>query len=569
MKSYPLTFLFLLALLSNFIASAARAENLEQYTARCETELEIPKNSITGFDCSTGLALSVTQLNTPCDSKALLKDIGCLDNSRLGVQTYSNPDTVGIWICRKYAGFDNPADQLYHDVAMIVHNRKNGKTCFFQNNLDPTSDGPIIPPPNNVTALSTWKTPQQTSADLCTQCHLNDPFIVTPHVAQAFATHNLTRFNTKGLYSVIGPDFVNFTKEIKRTEGCGGLCHFASTTVLESDASLKKWMAPGQLPSYFPFHFKPVTGQFYSLHSNGQIKGFNGINGGSCNNNGTSCPHWSLLDTNANIASIVASTSRLFKLHNDGKIFEFAGVPCSSTNSCTSWRLLDNNPNTAEIVSGGGFLYQRWKDGKIWLFTGIPCATENICLGWIMLDDDPRTVEIVAEGNVLYQRLNNGDIWKFINATCLVRNCVSGWKFIVTDINTSKLITDGVSLYRLQQSGELLKQKKLCNPICFTIWQQLDAENSQTKQVVTNGDVYLLYHTGEIWQLTKFSQDWELIDNNPNTVEIEASADGLLQRHKNGVVWRFTGTVCQNNLCPGWMPIQNFTDTVSLTGARL
>jgi hypothetical protein len=195
---------------------------------------------------------------------------------------------------------------------MIIHNRKNGKTCFFQNDLDANSDGPVVPSPKDVGALSVWRTPPRTADIGCTSCHSNDPFIVTPHVAKALSNNSLIRFNPKGAYSVVGPDFTNFNNAISRTEGCGGLCHYnpGEGGVLTGDALAKHWMAPGSIPEYTPYNFNPINGQFYSLQSTGQIWGFNGSGGGSCNNN--SCPHWSILDNNSHTVEIAASGSKLY-----------------------------------------------------------------------------------------------------------------------------------------------------------------------------------------------------------------------------------------------------------------
>jgi hypothetical protein len=102
MKTHPLrsyaSAILLGALFSPF---AAFAESLSDFTTRCENELEIPQNSITGFDCTTGAILPTTQFGAACDSQALLGGVGCIDNSRLGVKSFSNPDVKGVWVCRK------------------------------------------------------------------------------------------------------------------------------------------------------------------------------------------------------------------------------------------------------------------------------------------------------------------------------------------------------------------------------------------------------------------------------------------------------------------------------------
>jgi hypothetical protein len=121
-----------------------------------------------------------------------------------------------------------------------------------------------------------------------------------------------------------------------------------------------------------------------------------------------------------------------------------------------------------------------------------------------------------------------------------------------------------------QQSGAIWKYTGTpCNSSGCPGWQLVDFDNPNSKQVVAGStELYLLYDNGEIWRYTGTGQTWEMLDNNPNTVDITASSNGLLQRHANGLVWRFTGTVCSNGFCPGWTPIENWNNTVSITGAR-
>jgi hypothetical protein len=567
MKAYVLKMfvapVFLCALLSSF----ATAESLTDFTSRCETELQIPQNSITGFNCTSGSVLPTSQFGNACDAQALLGGPGCTANSRLGVMSFTNTNVKAVWVCRKYTGFDNTGDQLYHDVAMIIHNRQNGKTCFFQNKLDGSSDGPVIPGPKDATASTVWSTPQQTAAINCTSCHSNDPFIVTPHVANAFRAYSMVRFNPKGLYSVVGLDFTGFANQISRTEGCGGACHFNPKSTFSNDALSKQWMTPGSIANYTHYNFNPITGQFYSLHANGQLWGFNGTGGGTCN--GNSCPHWSVLGNSSNTVKIAASSSKLFQLQSTGLIWEFTGPQCSSTGSCPSWKMIDNNSKTVQIVSGGGALYQRWNSGPIWRYTGTACSGSN-CPGWQLLDNNSATVEIVAGSGNLYQRHSSGAVWKYTGTACSGNSC-PGWQLIANDARTIKLVADGSSLYMHQQSGAIWKYTGTpCNSSGCPGWALVDFDNVNTKQVVAGySSLYRLYNNGQIWRYSGSGQTWVMLDNNPNTTEIEASYNGLLQRHSSGLVWRFTGTTCSGNSCPGWTPIQNFSNTTALIGARL
>src|SRR5438105_14972134 len=104
MKSHPLRPVVMLLLLGVLLTpfTVRGEQTLAQFTSTCESELEIPQNSITGFDCSNGELLPTQQFDKPCDSQAFLKGPGCLEGSRLGVMHFSNPDVKAVWVCRKY-----------------------------------------------------------------------------------------------------------------------------------------------------------------------------------------------------------------------------------------------------------------------------------------------------------------------------------------------------------------------------------------------------------------------------------------------------------------------------------
>jgi hypothetical protein len=62
-----------------------------------------------------------------------------------------------------------------------------------------------------------------------------------------------------------------------------------------------------------------------------------------------------------------------------------------------------------------------------------------------------------------------------------------------------------------------------------------------------------------------------MIDNNPLTVALVAGNGRLHQMHRGGRLWRYTGTPCSGDSCPGWQLIDNNTATeamVSGTAAR-
>jgi Domain of unknown function (DUF1929) len=66
---------------------------------------------------------------------------------------------------------------------------------------------------------------------------------------------------------------------------------------------------------------------------------------------------------------------------------------------------------------------------------------------------------------------------------------------------------------------------------------------------------------------------WQKLDNNPKTVEIVAAGghheQSLYQLHNDGWIWRFTGTPCSIDSCPGWQRLDNNSKTIALTGAGI
>ena len=82
-----------------------------------------------------------------------------------------------------------------------------------------------------------------------------------------------------------------------------------------------------------------------------------------------SCPEWEQLDNSGTI-SIVTATDHLYQLRTDGSILVYIpGQPCSRE-SCPRWKLLDKNTQTRQIVAGTVELYKRHDNGAIWRYAG-------------------------------------------------------------------------------------------------------------------------------------------------------------------------------------------------------
>ncbi len=64
---------------------------------------------------------------------------------------------------------------------------------------------------------------------------------------------------------------------------------------------------------------------------------------------------------------------------------------------------------------------------------------------------------------------------------------------------------------------------------------------------------------------------WQRLDNNPKTVDIAASGSHhsqvLYQLHNDGWIWRYTDVPCQGDSCPGWQRLDNNSKTIAIAAA--
>src|SRR5262249_55150633 len=83
--------------------------------------------------------------------------------------------------------------------------------------------------------------------------------------------------------------------------------------------------------------------------------------------------------------------------------------------------------------------------------------------------------------------------------------------------------------------------------------------------VASGGQLYQLHNDGNIWLYTGPPiSGWQLLDNNPSTVQIAASfsSPGLFQLHRDGKIWRYTGPPLT-----GWQMIDNNPLSVGIAAA--
>jgi len=110
-----------------------------------------------------------------------------------------------LLLCRKVAddGKGMTKSTRFNDIAMIGHNPKSGRTCFFQNSINSGKEGSKVPHPADIEkSTGIWSSYVQTS---CTgTCHGESPFVHSPWIDGA------KRANGKSIIPKIGelPDFV-------------------------------------------------------------------------------------------------------------------------------------------------------------------------------------------------------------------------------------------------------------------------------------------------------------------------------------------------------------------------
>jgi hypothetical protein len=73
-------------------------------------------------------------------------------------------------------------------------------------------------------------------------------------------------------------------------------------------------------------------------------------------------------------------------------------------------------------------------------------------------------------------------------------------------------------------------------------WQLLDNNPASVNIVADGNDLYQLHNNGRIWKFTGTPlTGWQELDNNPVTVNIIAASNNLYQIHSNGFIWKITG----------------------------
>lgn len=203
----------------------AQADTVEDYAAACYAALGITKDDMesafggTNRACRYGVKLTTRHNNvaldplnpapglnlapgtknflTKCDAPAWLPSgtpTQCYNSTYITALSPLNHSNVKAALLCRHKSRDpeldpvskTPTDEDFDDVALIVHDQKSGKTCWFQ-----TPDGASIrrdgnhvpvphlvsPPPGVPAASAFWMKPSVTGQINCAQCHDNGPWM--------------------------------------------------------------------------------------------------------------------------------------------------------------------------------------------------------------------------------------------------------------------------------------------------------------------------------------------------------------------------------------------------------
>lgn len=207
------------------------SDKVWEYADSCYSRLDLSDHDdLKGpFDCRNGELLPVhvngvkkdigeptaaTDFPGECDYPAWLfaSEEHCYGHSRIQVlPTPSNPKIKAVLLCRHKKLWSDDAT-AFDDIAMIVHNRSNGETCWFQtDDFEPPAnyqrDGTSVPGPKTVADHEFWMTPAATASVQCITCHDSGPWVNSRWMDNAINAAAPTMKDGKGAYKNSEPPF--------------------------------------------------------------------------------------------------------------------------------------------------------------------------------------------------------------------------------------------------------------------------------------------------------------------------------------------------------------------------
>jgi hypothetical protein len=134
--------------------------------------------------CETPLTPSMSEYNcnAKCDTGMYLEPGACQPGPMV-VTAKNDKGSLWLLLCRKVSddGAGMQKTKHFNDIAMIGHNPRTGRTCFFQNAIDSKVNGAkVTHPADRERSAEIWSTNIQA---YCTgECHAADPFVHSPWI---------------------------------------------------------------------------------------------------------------------------------------------------------------------------------------------------------------------------------------------------------------------------------------------------------------------------------------------------------------------------------------------------
>jgi hypothetical protein len=163
----------------DFVAS--KGEGGTQQIPNLEASIiPVRRNGAEVTKCDPGSELGMEQHDYDClqdtDEGMYLASGGVQPGPTVST-AMNNKGTHWVLLCRKISDDGNGMmkSKTFNDIAMIGHNPKTGKTCFFQNDINNGRDGAHVPHPADKTqSTHVWSADVQS---YCSgSCHAADPF---------------------------------------------------------------------------------------------------------------------------------------------------------------------------------------------------------------------------------------------------------------------------------------------------------------------------------------------------------------------------------------------------------
>lgn len=166
----------------------------------------------------------------------------------------------------------------------------------------------------------------------------------------------------------------------------------------------------------------------YIMHRNGHIFSYNarGDNGG-----------WGRIHDSSGI-DIQARGDSLYRIEPSGHIYRFSGG---------NWTLLDNNPSSSAVYCTSTQLYQMHNNGRVWIYDGVPLT------GWTEIDNSRETRSLHGYQDSIYQIRNNGRIYHYLGSP-------NRWEVVGGDVTAIDLAVGPQHLFALLPDGSILMRER-------------------------------------------------------------------------------------------------------------